>query len=146
MKLNSLHSSASSNTPTALAEINVTPLVDVMLVLLIVFMITAPLMQQGITVDLPKANAQSLSLAPSQVILVINKSKQILLNGNALDPGTLRSRLEAMSAAKSDIEVIIQADQAISYGFVAQVMAEVKRAKINRVGLVTELADPGFKL
>lgn len=142
MKLNS----HSASTPTVLSEINVTPLVDVMLVLLIVFMITAPLMQQGISVDLPKANAQSLSEVPSQVVLVVNKSRQISMNGNILTSGSLRGRLEAIYASKPDVEVFIQADQGVSYGFVAQVMAEVKRAKINRVGLVTEPAEPGFNL
>lgn len=123
---------------TTLAEINVTPLVDVMLVLLIVFMISAPLMQQGIQVDLPKANAGSLSEVPDQVVLVVNRSKQILINGKALPQGTLRAKLSAISAAKPHVQVFIQADQSVPYGFIAQVMAEVKQAKVNRVGLVTE--------
>ncbi len=128
----------SSRIPTSLAEINVTPLVDVMLVLLIVFMISAPMMQQGIQVDLPKANAGTLNDVPDQMVLVINKARQIQINGTAIQGGTLRSRLEAVAAVKPDVEVFIQADQSIPYGFIAQVMAEVKKSKINRVGLVTE--------
>jgi biopolymer transport protein TolR len=137
---------ASRSTPTTLAEINVTPLVDVMLVLLIVFMVSAPLMQQGVQVDLPKANAGSLSESPQQVTLAVAKNKQILMNGTALPEGTLRTRLEALVAARPDLAVVIQADQGVPYGFVAQVMAEVKRARIQRVGLATDPADPKFRL
>src|SRR3954469_5872467 len=103
-----------NRTPTTLAEINVTPLVDVMLVLLIVFMISAPLMQQGIQVDLPKANAGTLSEVPDQLVLVVNRSKQISMNGNVLPAGTLRTRLEAIAAVKPNVEVFIQADQGIA--------------------------------
>jgi biopolymer transport protein TolR len=137
---------AGSKTPTTLAEINVTPLVDVMLVLLIIFMISAPLMQQGVQVDLPKANASSLNEVPDQVVLVVTKARQVMINGNALEAGTLRTRMQAMAAAKPNIEVFIQADQGVPYGFVAQVMAEIKKARVNRVGLVTEPADPNFKI
>jgi biopolymer transport protein TolR len=133
-------------TPTTLAEINVTPLVDVMLVLLIVFMISAPLMQQGLQVDLPKANAGSINEVPDQLILVVTRSRQISINENVIEKGTLRSRLEAISAAKPSVEVFIQADQAVPYGFIAQVMAEVKQAKIHRVGLVTEPGDQATRL
>jgi len=132
--------------PPTVAEINVTPLVDVMLVLLIVFMISAPLMQQGIQVDLPKANAGSLSEVPDQLLLVINRSKQIMINNNPVESGKLRIKLESMAKVKPNIEVFIQADQALPYGFIAQVMAEVKKAKINRVGMVTEATDPNFRL
>jgi biopolymer transport protein TolR len=138
-------SSASSGYST-LAEINVTPLVDVMLVLLIVFMISAPLMQQGLQVNLPKANAEAMSEVPDQVVLVVTKSKQVMLSGKEIAAGTLRSRLGAMAEAKPDIEVFIQADQSVPYGFVAQVMAEVKQAKINKVGLVTQPTENGAAL
>ena len=147
MGLSNQHGSSSSrSTPTALSEINVTPLVDVMLVLLIVFMISAPLMQQGIQVDLPKASAGTMSEVPDQLVLVVNHARQISMNGNVLAPGTLRTRLEAISAVKPNVEVFIQADQGVAYGFIAQVMAEVKKAKINRVGLVTEPGDPTHRI
>src|ERR1700744_4100811 len=97
--------------PTALAEINVTPLVDVMLVLLIVFMISAPLMQQGVQVDLPKANAGSLNEVPDQLVLSINRQRQIQISGNTIQAGTLFGRLQAISAANPGVEVFIQADQ-----------------------------------
>src|SRR3954462_10273462 len=109
--------------PTTLAEINVTPLIGVMLVLLIVFMISAPLMQQGVQVDLPKANAGSLNEVPDQLMLVVNKNRQILINGNVIQQGTLQVRLQAIAEAKPNIEVFIQGDQGVPYGLVAQVMA-----------------------
>jgi biopolymer transport protein TolR len=135
-----------NKTQTALSEINVTPLVDVMLVLLIVFMISAPLMQQGLQVDLPKANAPSMAEVPEQLILVVDKSKRVTLNGNALPEGTLRTRLQAIAKAKPDVQVFIQADRSLPYGFIAEVMAEVKQAQITRVGLVTEQADSKSRL
>jgi len=131
----------SRSVPTTLAEINVTPLVDVMLVLLIVFMISAPLMQQGIQVDLPKANAGHLNEVPDPLLISIDKSYQISIADHAIDQGTFLRKLEAIAAAKPDVEVVIQADQTLTYGYVAQVMAEVKKAGIHRVGLVTQPGD-----
>jgi len=133
-------------TQTALSEINVTPLVDVMLVLLIVFMISAPLMQQGIQVDLPKANAPTMNEIPDQMVLVVDKSKNVIMNGNKIPEGSVRTRLSAIAKAKPDIQVFIQADANIPYGFIAQVMAEVKQSGITRVGLVTEPGDPNVRL
>lgn len=124
--------------PTSLAEINVTPLVDVMMVLLIIFMISAPLMQQGIQVNLPKANAGTLNEVPDQLVLTINQKRQISIGGNEVPVGGLQKKLQAIQNANPNVEIFIQADQAISYGYVAQVMAEVKGAKIQRVGLVTD--------
>ena len=135
-----------TKTQTALSEINVTPLVDVMLVLLIVFMISAPLMQQGIQVDLPKANAPTLSEIPDQLILVVDKSRSLTMNGNRVADGSLRARLVAIAKAKPEIQVFIQADKSIPYGYIAEVMAEVKQAQITRVGLVTEPGDPNTRL
>jgi biopolymer transport protein TolR len=131
-------SGKSYSVPTTLAEINVTPLVDVMLVLLIVFMISAPLMQQGISVDLPKANAGAMNETPEQLVLTISKQKQIHIADHVIPTGTLFSKLEAIVEAKPQTEIVIQADDGVNYGFVAQVMAEVKRAGIHRVGLATE--------
>jgi biopolymer transport protein TolR len=144
--INARTGSGASSVPSSLAEINVTPLVDVMLVLLIIFMISAPMMQQGVQVDLPKANPGALSAVPDQIILNVNKAKEISINGNTLEPGTLREHLAAMSSVKPDIQIFIQADQAVPYGFIAQVMAEAKKAKINRVGLVTQAGDPSLKI
>jgi len=133
--------SGSRATPTTLAEINVTPLVDVMLVLLIVFMVSAPLMQQGVQVDLPKTRAGSLNESQDSLVISVTKKKELAMNGKTIDLGTLGTRLEAIAAAKPDVQVLIQGDQNVPYGFVAQVMSEVKRAKIHRVGLVTSPSE-----
>jgi biopolymer transport protein TolR len=129
---------APSSTLTSLAEINVTPLVDVMLVLLIIFMISAPLMQQGISIQLPKATAEAISETPEQITLQINAKHQILIADHLIEPGTLFQKLTAILAAKPQTEVIVQADDQVSYGLVAQAMAEVKRAGIQRVSLATD--------
>jgi biopolymer transport protein TolR len=132
--------SSRRGTPTTIAEINVTPLVDVMLVLLIVFMISAPLMTQGVQVDLPKAKAQTLSDSPHQLMLVIKQNGSVLLSDKLVETRTLSEKLTAIADAQPNVEIFIQADRSVPYGVVAQVMAEVKRSKISRVGLVT---DPG---
>ncbi len=142
----SMKQGGSRGTLTSLAEINGTPLVAVMLVLLIVFMVSAPLMQQGIQVDLPKAKASALSEVPDQLVLVIDKNRQISINGNKIPRGTLSARLEAIASAKPNVEVFIQGDQGVPYGYVAQVMAAVKSSKIKRVGLVTEPSDSASSL
>jgi len=133
-------------TPNTLAEINVTPLVDVMLVLLIVFMVSAPLLQQGVTVNLPKANAGSLDQVPDQVVLEVTKDRRILLNKQTMAHGTLRERLDGIVRVKPGLQVFVQADEGVPYGLVAQVMAEVKQAHVTKVGLVTEPGDPKDRL
>jgi len=117
--------------------------VDVMLVLLIVFMVSAPLMTQGVQVDLPKTTAQTLNESREPLVLSINKNRQIQINEKTIETGSLRGRLEAIAAARPDVEVFIHADQSLPYGLIAQVMAEVKRAKIHRVGLVTDPSGEG---
>ena len=128
------------STPTTLAEINVTPLVDVMLVLLIVFMVSAPLMQQGIQVDLPKAGGGTLNESQDPIVISVNKRREIAFNGTTIEGDSLRTRLEAIVRVKPDVQILIQGDQGVPYGAIAQVMGEVKRAKVQRVGLVTESA------
>jgi biopolymer transport protein TolR len=137
---------SNGSTPTTLAEINVTPLVDVMLVLLIVFMISAPLMQQGVQVNLPKAKAESLNETPDQIMLTVEKNHQIKLNGSSIPRGSLMEKLTAIAEAKPEIQVYIRADQDLPYGYIARIMAEVKRSKINRVGLVTEPGETKSKI
>ena len=121
----------------SLSEINVTPMVDVMLVLLIVFMVSAPLLQQGVDVNLPKADAGSLTQTDQPVVLSIKSNQAIELDQKVYSLSTLAGKLEALSIAKPNLQVLVQADEAVNYGIVAKVMAEVKKAKIHRVGLVT---------
>jgi biopolymer transport protein TolR len=121
----------------SLSEINVTPLVDVMLVLLIVFMVSAPLLQQGVDVNLPKADAGSLSQSEEPEILTIKANQSLEFEGQDLSSSQLTERLTALSIARPNVQILVQADQAVSYGVVAKVMAKIKKAKINRVGLVT---------
>jgi biopolymer transport protein TolR len=124
-----------------MSEINVTPFVDVMLVLLVIFMVTAPLMQQGIDVNLPKAKAKELPPEERLVITVKavggeSNSGNIYLNDVPVDMGTLKEKLSALS--KKNPEVFLRADRSVSYGFVAELMAEIKDAGIEKLGLVTE--------
>ena len=125
----------------SLAEINVTPMVDVMLVLLIVFMVSAPLMQQGIDVNLPKANAGSLTQSEQPTVLSIKSNRSIELDQKPYSLVNLSEKLQALSIAKPNLQVLVQADEAVSYGLVAKVMAAVKKAKIHRVGLITAPED-----
>jgi biopolymer transport protein TolR len=118
-----------------MSEINVTPFVDVMLVLLVIFMVTAPLMQQGIDVNLPKAKAKELP-PEERLIITMKADGNIYLNDVPVDMGTLKEKLSALS--KKNPEVFLRADRSVSYGFVAELMAEIKDAGIEKLGLVTE--------
>jgi biopolymer transport protein TolR len=124
--------------PPALCEINVTPMVDVMLVLLIIFMVSAPLMQQGVQVDLPKTDSQPLAEQEESIVLIVKKNGQIEINQNVIPIDGLAKKLAAIYKDKKRKEIFIQADQAIPYGTVATVMSTVQRAGISKIGLVTE--------
>ena len=130
-------SSGNKNSKAVLSEINVTPLVDVMLVLLIMFMVTTPLMQQGIQVDLPKTSATGLELNEDPMLLQIDHSQQITIAKNAIPLTQLKLKLEAIFKTRKNKQLFIQADRRVDYGLVAEVMAEAKAAGINQLGLVT---------
>lgn len=130
-------SSYSSRSQPTLNEINVTPLVDVMLVLLIVFMVTAPLMQQGVDVNLPKATTGAIKSQQEPFILTITAAKKILISKNEIPLKELGKKLAGIFSSKTNKEVYIHADEAVPYGLVAQVIAEVKKVGITQVGLVT---------
>jgi biopolymer transport protein TolR len=123
---------------TSLAEINVTPLVDVMLVLLIVFMVSAPLMQQGVEVNLPKADAGALSQTDEPLVISIQKDQTIVFSDKNYSIRSLGVKLASLAASKPNSQILVQADQAVNYGVVAKVMAELKKVKFTRVGLVTD--------
>ncbi|MHB8882947.1 MAG: protein TolR [Thermodesulfovibrionales bacterium] len=120
---------------TVLSEINVTPFVDVMLVLLVIFMVTAPLMQQGVDVNLPKAKGKELP-PDERVSLVIKKDRTIYLNDTQLSIPEMRKKLEAVS--KLNPNVFLRADKDVPYGLVVEVMGEIKEAGIEKLGMVTE--------
>lgn len=118
-----------------LSEINVTPFVDVMLVLLVIFMVTAPLLQQGIDVNLPKAKGRDLP-PEERITLVIKKEGTIYMNENPVSITEMRRKLKAISELNPN--VFLKADRGVSYGFVVGVIGEIKEAGIERLGIVTE--------
>ncbi len=120
-----------------MSEINVTPLVDVMLVLLIIFMVTAPLLQQGIDVNLPKAKGKDMP-PEERVALVIRRDMKIYMNDIPVSVPDMRRKLEAIS--KMNPSVFLKADKDVPYGFVVEVMGEIKEAGIEKLGMVTEPA------
>jgi biopolymer transport protein TolR len=122
----------------AMSDINVTPLVDVILVLLIIFMVTAPMMQQGIDVDLPQTTSQPIEGQEERLVITINAKREVFVNQEKVDPLLLRRRLERTAAAKLNKEVLLRADRSVPYGFVVQTMAEIKNAGIEKLGMVTE--------
>jgi biopolymer transport protein TolR len=121
-----------------MAQINVTPLVDVMLVLLVIFMVTAPMMQQGVQVNLPKAEAKSLSPQDDTVVVSLEKSGRLFINKDRVAATELRAKLTSMFASRTKKEVFLKADQDVPYGDVVKAMAEIKQAGIERLGMVTE--------
>jgi biopolymer transport protein TolR len=121
-----------------MAEINVTPLVDVMLVLLIIFMVTAPMMQTGIDVNLPRVKAKSVDVSEEKLVLTVNGAKEIFLNKTKLSLMELGTKLEHIIAARIDREVYLRADRNVPYGFVVEVMAEARKAGVDKLGMITE--------
>jgi len=120
------------------SDINVTPLVDVILVLLIIFMVTAPMLQMGIDVNLPRVKARSVNVGEEKIVLTINGKKEIYLNEYKTSMGDLSPKLESIFKNRLDKEVYMRADKEVPYGFVVQVMAEVRKAGIDKLGMITE--------
>ncbi len=129
------------NDKKLMADINVTPMVDVMLVLLIIFMVTAPMMTQGVDVNLPKTTTRYLKTQEDPLILTINKKKEILLETHRLDLEGLDAKLQKIVENRKDRELLLRADKELPYGFVIEVMAAIKRAGIEKLGMVTEPLD-----
>jgi biopolymer transport protein TolR len=124
-----------------MAEINVTPLVDVMLVLLVIFMVTAPMMQQGVQVNLPKADTKAMTQAEETVVVAVDKSGKIFINKDEVPATDLRVRLTDMFATREKKEIFLKADAGVPYGEVVKAMADIKGAGIERLGMVTEPAQ-----
>jgi biopolymer transport protein TolR len=130
-----------NKTRATLSEINVTPLVDVMLVLLIMFMVTTPLMQQGIEVDLPKTSASGVELNEDPFVLVIGSDQKMTVAKTKVSMNDLRPKLKAIFEHKKNKQIFIQADRKVDYGFVAEAMAEIRAAGIFNIGLLTVPKD-----
>ncbi len=135
--------SADGGSDPTMSEINVTPMVDVMLVLLIIFMVTAPLMQQGVEVDLPQTRAQPIERTDEDnLILSITKDRKIFISHKGSSVEVAREELEKKlrynEKLKKDKEIFLEADRTIPYGFVVDVMATLRRAGVEQLGMLTE--------
>jgi biopolymer transport protein TolR len=121
-----------------MAEINVTPLVDVVLVLLIIFMVTAPMLQMGIDVNLPQVKAKSVDVTEEKLVLTIRSNQEIVINRTRVPLPELSDKLEAIFANRIDRDLYLRADKTVPYGFVVQVMAAVRKGGVDKLGMITE--------
>ncbi|MCX6554311.1 MAG: biopolymer transporter ExbD [Candidatus Aminicenantes bacterium] len=120
-----------------LAEINITPLVDVMLVLLIIFMVTAPMMQSGITVKLPTAESRN-NPSPGGLVLTLTKDRYVYMNDQIVNLYFLESRLKSFFFNREKKVVFLKADKSLTYGYIIEVMDIVKNAGVDTVGMIVE--------
>ena len=123
---------------TTMSEINVTPLVDVMLVLLIIFMVTAPLIQQGVKVNLPETRAAPVEATEKKIVLSVDRAKHVYIGEAEVPLSELEQKLKANSKAQADKEIYLHADRDIAYGVVVEIMAAAQRAGITNVGMITD--------
>ncbi len=121
-----------------ISQINVTPLVDVMLVLLVIFMVTAPILQQGVNVDLPQVAAGPLEGKDEQLVVVITRDGKVQLNDTPLKVDELGQKLTAIVRLQPDRAIYLRADKNVPYGKVVEVMAAVRNAGVRKLGMVTE--------
>jgi len=121
-----------------ISDINVTPLVDVMLVLLIIFMVTAPMMIHGVNVNLPITESKSIKSTEDPLILSITKKRLIFIENYNVEFKALNGKLKKIFANRAGKELLLQADKDVPYGFVMKVMSQVKEAGITKVGMITE--------
>ena len=125
-----------------LAEINVTPMVDVMLVLLVIFMVTAPLLTVGVPLDLPKSQAAAISDPKPPVILSLNRVGQVFIGDEQIEPGDLAERLSGLAAEDPTRIVYVRGDETISYAQLMEALGIVNRAGFAKVSLVAEAVGP----
>ncbi len=129
--------SSSQRDSTTISQINVTPLVDVMLVLLVIFMVTAPIIQQGVQVSLPQVKAGAIPGREQQLVVSITRKGKIYLNDNPMTLTALGKKLRAIRKLKQNKEVYLRADRNVRYGVVMRAIATIKQAGIQRLGMVT---------
>jgi len=122
----------------SISQINVTPLVDVMLVLLVIFMVTAPIIQQGVQVNLPQAKAAAIAGQEEQLVVAVTRNGRIYLNDNPMKLEELGQKLRAIRQLQKSKEIFLRADQDVRYGLVMKVVAEIKEAGIEKLGMVTQ--------
>jgi len=127
----------SSNNDQLMSDINVTPFVDVMLVLLIIFMVTAPMMVQGIDVDLPKATSKALKGSEDRLIISINDDSKVFINEQVVSVEFLSQKLGAILENFDKKNVYLRADKKVSYGIVVNVISKIKKAGVDSLGMIT---------
>ena len=128
-----------------MSEINVTPFVDVMLVLLVVFMVTAPLLTVAVPIDLPKTEAHSVAADKEPLVVSINSEGKVYLQESPTDLDDLVAKLKAITGANPDARIFVRGDKSVSYGRIMEVMGTVSAAGFSKVALVAELPRPGGK-
>ncbi len=126
-----------------MSEINVTPMVDVMLVLLVIFMVTAPLLTVGVPIDLPKTNAAPITGQDEPVVVSVNAQGNVYLQDTAIPLENLVARLSAITESKPDTRIFVRGDRSINYGRIMEVMSVINEAGFRRVALVAEQAPAG---
>jgi biopolymer transport protein TolR len=122
----------------SISQINITPLVDVMLVLLVIFMVTAPILQQGVSVDLPEVTAAPLVGSEEHLVVVVTRDGKVQLNDTSIKIDELGRKLSTIVSVKPDRQVYLRADKNVPYGKVVEVMAAVRMAGVRKLGMVTE--------
>lgn len=132
-----MQTGSKNSSRVVMSEINVTPFVDVMLVLLIIFMVTAPMMQQGLDVNLPKTASTGVALNEDPFVLTIEASGKVKAAETAINVSEMREKMKAIFQTRKNKQVYIQADKKVDYGVVAEVMGEVRAAGIFNISLIT---------
>jgi biopolymer transport protein TolR len=127
-----------SNNGQFMSDINVTPLVDVMLVLLIIFMVTAPMMMQGVNVALPQTTSKPLTAEKDHLTVTIDRGQQVFINDYKVALEALQAKMEKILEGRPDQKVYLRADSSVPYGVVVRVISQIKNAGVEKLGMVTE--------